>query len=129
MALLLPSVSLATLLHPLPEQVLGVFLRVLRDVPSALAAPFVLKQLPPSVLASADVDDVKNVLFKLKAACTPDGHPGPSLKALQAACPDSPTIYIGESRTHCHDIKCRRPLSKVGGVAMVSSSWVFHRSS
>ena len=106
------SMSAACLLHPVPETALASFLYVLRDIPSCLARPFVVHELN-RVGISVQARDVSNVLFKLRAAglCNDvDKEAGPTLKLLQASCPDSPTVHICEGRSHC--IECRVPLSE-----------------
>ena len=106
------SVSSARLVHPLLESALAMFLKILRDVPARLAAPFVEQELRRCGFVATALD-VGNILFKLPAAglcgADVDLQPGPALKQLQARCTDSPTIYIEEKRTHC---VCNRPLSE-----------------
>ena len=95
-------------LSPLPEHVLPFFLDVLRDVRPALAVPFVKASLQ-QVLA-VQVDDVvfRNVVFKLQLTHHAHGEdwylsllPNSSLKKWQALCPESATLLIRETRTHC----------------------------
>ena len=112
MAMPRTSLPISGLVHPLPELALIHFLDVLKYVPSSLAEPFVLDKLRRcGVLATSR--DVRNVLYKLRAAglCEAFAEKKPCrvLKELQVGCPDSPTIYIGEPRSHC---TCNRLLTE-----------------
>ena len=103
MALAFPWTSAAVLLHPLPEAALPSFLHVLRDVPHSLAEPFIRHELSRHGI-SAEPHDVRNVLFKLRAAGLAHdvvGSIGPSLKALQKDVLDKPMMYIREDRESC----------------------------
>ena len=103
MALAFPWTSAAVLLHPLPKAALPSFLHVLRDVPHSLAEPFIRHELSRHGI-SAEPHDVRNVLFKLRAAGLAHdvvGSIGPSLKALQKDVLDKPLMYIREDRESC----------------------------
>lgn len=113
MSISAPFISLGSLLHPLPEQALEIFLHVLQTIPAPLAAPFVQTLLRKHSFEPSTTRDVDNVLYKLRGALllsASDKQPCQSLKPLQAACPDHPTILIDESRKHCLRATCTKPL-------------------
>ena len=104
--------DLRDLASPLKDRDLLRFVEVLQYVPCSLAAPFVY-QILRKRRVDATMLDVRNLLYKLDGAglCGADADVKPCgrLKALQALCPDRPTVYVGEARTHC---RCNRPLSE-----------------
>ena len=100
--------ALPVAIGSLPERALPVFLDVRRDVHPELAAPFVKASLQEVLGLKVEDVIIRNVVRKLRMSgyvrcdswyLTMD--PTSSLKKWQALCPESPTLLVRETRTHC----------------------------
>ena len=92
----------------LPERVLPVFLDVLRDVHPDLAVPFLQANLQEALGSKVEEVIIRNAICRLSLSgyARDDSayltmEPSSSLKKWQALCPDSPTLFVRETRTNC----------------------------
>ena len=91
------------------EKVFPVFLDVLRDVHPDLAVPFLQVSLQEALGSKVEEVFIRNAIWKLRLSgfvrddlAYLNMEPSASLKKWQALCPDSPTLFVRESRTNCH---------------------------
>ena len=118
--------ELSVALGRLPERVLPVFLDVLRDVHPDLAVPFLQSSLQEALGSKVEEIIIRNARCKLRLSgyVRDDSsyltmEPSSSLKKWQVLCPDSPTLFVRETRTNCQFCE-ESELQRVTGVESFS---------